>query len=107
MLLTTYDTALMDQDFLSQVPWHYAIIDEAQRLKNPNSVIFNYEFILSVFVVSVNHVILVFQICPFAFLSLDFSMRSLYAPGNHKVNEGMMGGMVTEFKLIVCAYCIF
>lgn len=38
VLLTTYDMALMDQDFLSQIPWHYAIIDEAQRLKNPSSV---------------------------------------------------------------------
>jgi SNF2 family DNA or RNA helicase len=38
VLLTTYDIALMDQDFLSQIPWHYAIIDEAQHLKNPSSV---------------------------------------------------------------------
>lgn len=38
LLLTTYDIALMDKDFLSQIPWHYAIIDEAQRLKNPSSV---------------------------------------------------------------------
>ncbi|CAN0921812.1 Probable helicase CHR10 [Linum grandiflorum] len=40
VLLTTYDIALMDQDFLSQIPWHYAIIDEAQRLKNPSSVLY-------------------------------------------------------------------
>ncbi|KAI9110938.1 hypothetical protein K1719_018058 [Acacia pycnantha] len=33
ILLTTYDIALIDQDFLSQIPWQYAIIDEAQRLK--------------------------------------------------------------------------
>lgn len=38
VLLTTYDIALIDQDFLSQIPWHYAVIDEAQRLKNPSSV---------------------------------------------------------------------
>ncbi|TVU48703.1 hypothetical protein EJB05_08348, partial [Eragrostis curvula] len=38
VLMTTYDIALMDQDFLSQIPWHYAVIDEAQRLKNPSSV---------------------------------------------------------------------
>jgi SNF2 family DNA or RNA helicase len=38
VLLTTYDIALMDQDFLSQIPWQYAVIDEAQRLKNPSSV---------------------------------------------------------------------
>ncbi|XP_059651621.1 probable helicase CHR10 isoform X1 [Cornus florida] len=41
VLLTTYDIALMDQDFLSQIPWHFAIIDEAQRLKNPSSVLYN------------------------------------------------------------------
>ncbi|XP_031259614.1 probable helicase CHR10 [Pistacia vera] len=40
ILLTTYDIVLMDQDFLSQIPWHYAIIDEAQRLKNPSSVLY-------------------------------------------------------------------
>uniref|UniRef100_A0A0D3BPZ7 Helicase C-terminal domain-containing protein n=1 Tax=Brassica oleracea var. oleracea TaxID=109376 RepID=A0A0D3BPZ7_BRAOL len=38
VLLTTYDIALVDQDFLSQILWQYAVIDEAQRLKNPNSV---------------------------------------------------------------------
>ncbi|PON61206.1 SNF2 domain-containing protein / helicase domain-containing protein [Parasponia andersonii] len=41
VLLTTYDIALMDQDFLSQIPWHHAVIDEAQRLKNPSSVLYN------------------------------------------------------------------
>ncbi|KAI9075943.1 hypothetical protein K1719_042099 [Acacia pycnantha] len=41
ILLTTYDIALIDQDFLSQIPWQYAIIDEAQRLKNPSSVLYN------------------------------------------------------------------
>lgn len=38
VLLTTYDIALLDQDFLAQIPWHYAVVDEAQRLKNPSSV---------------------------------------------------------------------
>uniref|UniRef100_A0A9I9DRE4 Helicase CHR10 n=1 Tax=Cucumis melo TaxID=3656 RepID=A0A9I9DRE4_CUCME len=41
ILLTTYDIALMDQDFLSQIPWQCAVIDEAQRLKNPSSVLYN------------------------------------------------------------------
>ncbi|KAG9452199.1 hypothetical protein H6P81_005103 [Aristolochia fimbriata] len=41
VLLTTYDIVLLDQDFLSQVPWHYAVLDEAQRLKNPSSVLYN------------------------------------------------------------------
>ncbi|XP_044494198.1 probable helicase CHR10 isoform X3 [Mangifera indica] len=40
ILLTTYDIALVDQDFLCQIPWHYAIIDEAQRLKNPSSILY-------------------------------------------------------------------
>lgn len=38
VLVTTYDIALLDQDFLSQIPWLYTVIDEAQRLKNPSSV---------------------------------------------------------------------
>ncbi|PQP97494.1 putative helicase CHR10 [Prunus yedoensis var. nudiflora] len=41
VLLTTYDMVLADQDFLSQIPWSYAVIDEAQRLKNPYSVLYN------------------------------------------------------------------
>lgn len=41
MFLTTYDIALLDQDFLSQIPWHFTVIDEAQRLKNPSSVCSN------------------------------------------------------------------
>ncbi|KAK9911110.1 hypothetical protein M0R45_035033 [Rubus argutus] len=41
VLLTTYDMVLADQDFLSQIPWNYAVIDEAQRLKNPSSVLYN------------------------------------------------------------------
>ncbi|KAJ1693808.1 hypothetical protein LUZ63_010506 [Rhynchospora breviuscula] len=41
VLLTTYDIAIMDQHFLSQIPWHYAVIDEAQRLKNSSSVLYN------------------------------------------------------------------
>ncbi|CAI9101311.1 OLC1v1038604C1 [Oldenlandia corymbosa var. corymbosa] len=40
ILLTTYDIAILDQEFLSQFPWHYTIIDEAQRLKNPSSVLY-------------------------------------------------------------------
>ncbi|KAJ0087223.1 hypothetical protein Patl1_07009 [Pistacia atlantica] len=28
----------MVQYFLSQIPWYYAIIDEAQRLENPSSI---------------------------------------------------------------------
>lgn len=41
MLLTTYDMVLVDQDFLSQFRWCFAVIDEAQRLKNPASVLYN------------------------------------------------------------------
>ncbi|XP_020519289.1 probable helicase CHR10 isoform X3 [Amborella trichopoda] len=40
ILLTTYDIAMLDKDFLSQIPWLFAIIDEAQRLKNPSSVLY-------------------------------------------------------------------
>ncbi|PNT78386.1 hypothetical protein BRADI_1g78440v3, partial [Brachypodium distachyon] len=41
VMLTSYDIALMDQDFLSQIPWLYVVIDEAQRLKNPSSLLYN------------------------------------------------------------------
>jgi len=47
VLLTTYDIALVDQEFLSQIPWHYAIVDEAQRLKNPKSVCSSYHTVSS------------------------------------------------------------
>ncbi|KAH0879293.1 hypothetical protein HID58_066687, partial [Brassica napus] len=36
VLFTTYDIALLDQHFLSQILWQYTVIDEAQILKNPN-----------------------------------------------------------------------
>lgn len=49
MLLTTYDIALIDQDFLSQFPWQFAVIDEAQRLKNPSSVCVNYVCVVHLF----------------------------------------------------------
>lgn len=38
VLLTTYELAMADVTFLSRMRWCYAIIDEAQRLKNANSV---------------------------------------------------------------------
>ncbi|KAJ0087222.1 hypothetical protein Patl1_07006 [Pistacia atlantica] len=38
ILLTACAIALMVQDFQSQIPWYYAIIDESQRLENPSSV---------------------------------------------------------------------
>ena len=38
VLLTTYELALADVKFLSRIRWCYAIVDEAQRLKNANSV---------------------------------------------------------------------
>lgn len=47
VLLTTYDIALVDQDFLSQIPWYYSIIDEAQRLKNPSSVCIRFGIIFT------------------------------------------------------------
>ncbi|XP_057828466.2 probable helicase CHR10 isoform X4 [Cryptomeria japonica] len=40
VFLTTYDLAMLDASFLSHIRWHYAIIDEAQRIKNPSSVLY-------------------------------------------------------------------
>lgn len=38
VLLTTYELAMADATFLNRMHWRYAIIDEAQRLKNASSV---------------------------------------------------------------------
>lgn len=38
VLLSTYELAMADVSFLSRIRWSYAIIDEAQRLKNADSV---------------------------------------------------------------------
>lgn len=40
VLLSTYELAMADVSFLSRIRWSYAIIDEAQRLKNADSVLF-------------------------------------------------------------------
>ncbi|KAG0627932.1 hypothetical protein M758_2G239400 [Ceratodon purpureus] len=40
VLLTTYELAMADVTFLSRMRWCYAIVDEAQRLKNANSVLY-------------------------------------------------------------------
>ncbi|XP_031248032.1 probable helicase CHR10 isoform X3 [Pistacia vera] len=40
ILLTACAIALMVQDFQSQIPWYYAIIDESQRLENPSSILY-------------------------------------------------------------------
>ena len=38
VLLTTYELVMADATFLNRMHWRYAIIDEAQRLKNASSV---------------------------------------------------------------------
>ncbi|CAM6097680.1 unnamed protein product [Calypogeia fissa] len=40
ILLTTYELAVLDVKFLSRFRWRYSIIDEAQRLKNPSTVLY-------------------------------------------------------------------
>eukprot|EP01018_Ginkgo_biloba_P001772 Gb_15026 [translate_table: standard] len=40
VFLTTYELAILDASFLSHIQWRYAIIDEAQRIKNPYSVLY-------------------------------------------------------------------
>lgn len=40
VLLTTYELAMADVTFLSRMRWCYAIVDEAQRLKNANSMLY-------------------------------------------------------------------
>lgn len=40
VFLTTYDLVVLDAHFLSHIQWRYTIIDEAQRIKNPSSVLY-------------------------------------------------------------------
>jgi len=40
VLLTAYESVVLDAPFLSHIQWWYTIIDEAQRIKNPSSVIY-------------------------------------------------------------------
>ncbi|KAH7430572.1 hypothetical protein KP509_08G004400 [Ceratopteris richardii] len=40
VLLTTYDLAMIDVGFLSRFHWRYGVIDEAQRLKNFSTVLY-------------------------------------------------------------------
>lgn len=40
VFLTTYDLVVLDACFLSHIQWYYTIIDEAQRIKNPSSVLY-------------------------------------------------------------------
>lgn len=37
LVLTTYGTLLRDIEFLKDVPFHYAVLDESQKIKNPLS----------------------------------------------------------------------
>lgn len=40
VVLTTYQTALRDQDILKTITWNYIILDESQMIKNKNSQVF-------------------------------------------------------------------
>lgn len=40
ILLTTYETAMKDIKLISHIPWKVMIVDEAHRLKNPASKVF-------------------------------------------------------------------
>ncbi len=40
VVLTTYQTALRDLSVLSQIEWHYIILDESQQIKNKDSKLF-------------------------------------------------------------------
>jgi len=40
VLLTTYEIVLMDIEFISKFKFRYVVIDEAHRLKNPDSVLY-------------------------------------------------------------------
>jgi non-specific serine/threonine protein kinase len=40
LVLTTYQTARQDLSLLRDIPWEYAVLDESQYIKNPQSAIF-------------------------------------------------------------------
>lgn len=40
VVLTTYQTALRDQDLLSKLEWEYIVLDESQQIKNKDSKVF-------------------------------------------------------------------
>lgn len=40
VLVTTYEIALRDSDLLRNVPWVYLMVDEAHRLKNKQSALY-------------------------------------------------------------------
>mmetsp|Transcript_2765 Transcript_2765/g.10639 ORF Transcript_2765/g.10639 Transcript_2765/m.10639 type:complete len:1059 (-) Transcript_2765:36-3212(-) len=39
VLITSYEMAIIEQDTLKQIQWHYLVIDEAHRIKNEHSVL--------------------------------------------------------------------
>lgn len=39
-IITTYELVLKDADILGAIPWNYLIVDEAHRLKNNDSALY-------------------------------------------------------------------
>ena len=39
VLTTTYESCLRESEFLASIPWDYLVVDEAQRLKNKESML--------------------------------------------------------------------
>ncbi len=37
VVITSFGTARVDQEFLRQIPWHTLVVDEAQNIKNPGA----------------------------------------------------------------------
>ena len=46
VLITTYELVLKDANTLSRVPWNYLIVDEAHRLKNNDSALYQVQRLL-------------------------------------------------------------
>lgn len=40
VIITTYELVLKDADILSAIPWNYLVVDEAHRLKNNDSALY-------------------------------------------------------------------
>ena len=43
VIITTYELVLKDAEILSAIPWNYLVVDEAHRLKNNDSALYQVE----------------------------------------------------------------
>ena len=47
VIITTYELVLKDAEILGDIPWNYLVVDEAHRLKNNDSALYQVSSLLS------------------------------------------------------------